>query len=1553
MPNPGATRLPQRWAPSRPSRQQRGPLTGLTGSTGPAPSTSLRGLKGSYTPPAHPVAPAHPYAYGVSAPGVRPPPPPQQRARAFGPQPQARPQEPFRGGQQQAARRSREVTQLVAKQLAQPSMVGLRGAVAPYHGPSIYATPASQQAVARALSSLTPALLPHLEASLRGAERRQVGAELQQPGVVAKMKVAFGPGKLARELENIRANSNIGRYPGGPPVRAEAKPGPTPPPQGLFRKLGALVPGSLAAKALPELESAIEHVPVIGHPEQTSGFIETHPILQTALFAAPGTSEAELARGVATAGRAASNRALLRTIGAAGLATGVGASPQRGDILSNAASDVIGLGEFPAIVGYKAYAAAVAAAKGNWKPAEQLGKGFTEGLKHGALGELLQGHPTGALHAAVRDPVYTALEALAGVGVAGRVSGALVRGAGAPGAPGLRGTLARVGTMRKLPVALTSDVGAAKAGRLIHEPALQPDLIRRVLSDVARSRTRGYITDPHTGEPVRYEGRPVLKPAGRAEERVLQQRRVNYEQQHTRDLELFSRHEAALAQHNAEARKLVGRLTPIRRLGPKELHLASDFARGAIASAKDGPTLKRELLKRAAAIRRTISDEPERYNTRAELKDAEAQAATYESYARNKRLLRRAPTIAVVGHGYALPLIQKDIEVEAANIGHTAPELERSRYREFALAHVPGAKITEHINPDEVAAHESSHTAARAADDAVKQAEVELRSAEHAHTGIVERQKVARLRHGETFEDRRMRINRERAEKGLPPEVFAERRVVPAGKRGPEERAPGSRPATEAEKAALEAHRQAIAAAQERLSQAKEDRAVAREEITPVPKPGLTLTVPDGRGGRRYLSNQEIRAVAHDMGRNPDTLAYVRHTRGGIGNSAFYKQPRVGARPSAPGFQSTGSLFERGLDLRGREAIHEELAHKYTLLERARGADRTIGDIGLKHPEYDALLQAEAEGLPLTRADRAILRSNGHLSGEEGLKLQRELREEGHDYRPVRAFQVKHSRELRERIANAQDAAQMESVAHELLRERLVTEPGNARDRNVVMVAGHMFQRHEALLKPAGELERLGQLMNVPFRFAVLPQPKWLTGDFLEPQLVRLPLHGGGVILPGAAMDTAAIWRAIKQGERSGDPEIKATARSIRADIRHSIGTVGTRGVVVHRTYESFPEEGWMRSALYRLHELRHGKIGPVKLPAVSQLLTLGAAGFKGIFALNSYVGELSKAQAWGKLMRRDIQEMTGSYSKSIYASKGAIEDWMKGMHGTPKQERFHQSINDMLGKYSGFGPRTKRLVSTIAPFLPWILAALRFVYWTFPTHHTVAFTATQKAAYGVLKEWEAEHKAANVPPGELQDAAIRPDGGLVNWIRYGPWGATSALTQGLRHPTSPGAASSAFQNLTNAIWPQGQTLEQTLGGLAFTGRPLQVPKTPQNPKGQADLGDIAVALGGQLGGIVLPGFSTAGRLLEGGRTPYATSNLVTELLRRAKGQGPLAKPGPARQSALNRALNPFFTTYLKKKAAGGAYVEAYRRAYGSKSGAQGAAVQDYLKAYRQAYGHK
>ena len=618
---------------------------------------------------------------------------------------------------------------------------------------------------------------------------------------------------------------------------------------------------------------------------------------------------------------------------------------------------------------------------------------------------------------------------------------------------------------------------------------------------------------------------------------------------------------------------------------------------------------------------------------------------------------------------------------------------------------------------------------------------------------------------------------------------------------------------------------------------------------------GDALRDPQGR----VLTNEQIRAAATAAGRNPDTLAHLPHVIQAGDKRAYHRQFRVSARPAPAHVSRTGALYARGSNVFGRQVVRDALTRSATTANLAEAVDKFVHEAGLR----------KADGT--------------HFTPKEAVEAASRFEQEGGESRfvPVRAFAAKLPTATRQAIADAQSSAQFDTAHQRLLNNRVIT--GESADighstRNAVLVPKHLHDALEAQLKPASGLGRFVQLLNAPFRMAVLPQPRWLTGNFIEPYLIRLPLSGAGVNLPGAALDIAAGRKALRAMERSGDAAQVRAAKEIRAQQFGGL-FIGRRGASVRRSYQDFG--GLTQRALYGAHVLRN-------LPAVKQLGDLTLSLPHAFFHVNRVIESLAQQQAFGKSVRGDVQALTGKWSQTVLLGQKAVHDAAQGLVNTAAQHRFMEAQHELLGQYEGFSPTTRRLIQTVAPFLPWTLASLRFVFWTLPAHHTGAFVALMKSAQSVQADWERQH--ADVPPGTLKDALVRPDGGLVDIARYTPFGATSPIVQG------------DLTNLTNTILPQLSGSEKALEGQDPFGRELQVPKTASNPQGKASGAQKVGIAGYSLAEALVPLLAQARRLREGGGTAYANSTIFS----------PKTKPGTSHGSAVNRTLNPFRETYLK-----------------------------------------
>jgi hypothetical protein len=173
----------------------------------------------------------------------------------------------------------------------------------------------------------------------------------------------------------------------------------------------------------------------------------------------------------------------------------------------------------------------------------------------------------------------------------------------------------------------------------------------------------------------------------------------------------------------------------------------------------------------------------------------------------------------------------------------------------------------------------------------------------------------------------------------------------------------------------------------------------------------------------------------------------------------------------------------------------ETAVRQETQLKKAQEVDRFVHENGLRHE------------------------TGRYLKGPEARELaDRIAQDTGEEFVPVSAVPAKLDRASQEAVRQGQDPRKLEGLSDQLINSRIdaAAKPGA---ENVVLVPKRIVDRLAAHAAPAGETERFFQLVNRPFRFAVLAQPKWLTGNFVEPFFVRLPTRGSGIFLPGLLAD--------------------------------------------------------------------------------------------------------------------------------------------------------------------------------------------------------------------------------------------------------------------------------------------------------------------------------------------------------------------------------------------------------------------------------------------------
>jgi hypothetical protein len=1182
-------------------------------------------------------------------------------------------------------------------------------------------------------------------------------------------------------------------------------------------------------------------------------------------------------------------------------------------LVKNAIGDLGTLGTAPVLGSYQLGRGALEAATGDTSRLSQMAKGVGASVKQEFT------HPGQAFS---QHPILTALDAAATLTVAGRVAGAAAR----------FGTAGRVGSTVRPPLALVDDAGT----QILHERTYSKDLIRKQFQEAADARREPVKTV--AGKPMTVSSRgqsvPVLRASEGQQARLLR-RRGN---------------QTAAAANSAErlAREVAGKEGRIKGIkGKRARDLVAMVVEGTVTSEKHFKDDLEAHAKRLEREHRVRTQGEPGYRHSAEEQAALNRIGTVRAALKDPKVMGQAGKIVAAGvaHGERLfkgdrglmareilseesgtrsPLIVAAVEhmggrhftvaehrvLEREALGRERAAAERARTatgpaKAAAVAEYHAARA-ERIavsgrHPERVKAHEEAKGRVSRAEQAVRDARAEQLQADRAVARLGGAQSVQR---GRTAADR-MEVASRGGRRSQNVLSFIDRQLAdePRLVRGAQKERKMQR-----DRAA--AHKRARAA---KIKRQRAEKALRQERHrlreNPMPEQRAGVRTAEGK----HLPNKAIEDFLRSRGRDPSTVAYLPHVlprdMERFSRSAHHSQFAAGSRPDLDsGPSRTGEAYRKGATEASAELLKDQGVRQAVLLSKAEHLDDFVTQHGLKHPAW-----AKAQrGEQLSRTEQRVVDRGGAFTPNEAKELADRIATDtrtghlvmttkgGQQLVPIRLYSGRLDAETQRIIReNLQGPTAMETLPQRLLNDRVLREEDftGRQTRNVVLVPKTLIDQLEKHLRPAGELERMLQMLNKPFRMAVLPQPRWLTGNFVEPYLIRLPTVGSGLVnIPGLALDIAAATKAVRRMERSGNPRLVALAKQIRA--QHFGGLfIGGRGASNKRTRDEFETYGRLVAKFPAVEQM--GDIG-------STILKYGLMPLDAYFKINrAFIEGPAQRAAFGKQLRRDMQEFTGNWFETVRLGHEAIDEVNRGLLHTHTQERFMRMQHELLGQYEGYGPRTRALIQGPMPFLPWALSAARFVYWTMPVHHTALTALLVKTQDAMAKAWADEH--ADTPPGSLRLDPRNKSGGYVPFSRYTPYGLTGPIVEG------------DTQGLTDTVLPQLSGAVAALGGNDPFNRQLKVAPSPENPTGKAGGGQKAGIAAYGLAEALVPYLSTVRRLREHGETPYAGSTVFS----------PSTKPGTSHGvSAFERTFNPFRPTYLR---AGGETVIPPKRAVRSR----------------------
>jgi hypothetical protein len=590
-------------------------------------------------------------------------------------------------------------------------------------------------------------------------------------------------------------------------------------------------------------------------------------------------------------------------------------------------------------------------------------------------------------------------------------------------------------------------------------------------------------------------------------------------------------------------------------------------------------------------------------------------------------------------------------------------------------------------------------------------------------------------------------------------------------------------------------------------------------------------------GGAR-LSNAEIQqAVGGDV-------AYLPHHTQVRGARAYYQTAFSGRKTVDSSKARTGEAFRIGAHDASYKAVQEHRVRLRGVISRIAEHDQLVHNLSLR-----------GHGGKMFTWDQATKIADN--AAEKG----------GPELVPYRAIPGSYDQARIEAIANKQNPADLPELSKMMDQEfaARLKEPaaGDRTARNVVLLPKEVADRLQEQMAVGRGAGKVGNVAVSAFRTTVLPfSAKWLTGNVVEAGL-RLGLVGAG---PNALRIGHRLLGEIDKLDHEQALRVKA---AITGGLMY-----GNKALEVKRFAEHF-ETGAMRRPAQAVGVAAHA-------PVIKQLG--GALRFyrDKVFAFNRALEHNAQVAALGKYAKREMQEMTGSWHKAVTAQQKALADVAKGMLDSKNIHDAAKYVDETLGQYSRFSPAMRRLVQQAAPFLPWYLNSVRFVFWTLPAKHPIKTGLVASAAANLQKDYEASHKG--LPPGSLMGDIVTPGGKVLPSSRYTPFGAFGEAF---------GGGNDALFALVDPLFPQFKSAALATLGLNFAGRAASTPNH-ENPATLATRATMAV---NSLLEAFVPGVAQTRRIEEGGASPYDNSTVVS----------PKTKPGTKKSlpGALNRMFNP------------------------------------------------
>jgi hypothetical protein len=642
------------------------------------------------------------------------------------------------------------------------------------------------------------------------------------------------------------------------------------------------------------------------------------------------------------------------------------------------------------------------------------------------------------------------------------------------------------------------------------------------------------------------------------------------------------------------------------------------------------------------------------------------------------------------------PLLQRKIE-----LGAIEPAQEFAKAYPFAFAH-RGARYVRAPGPHPII-------------EVRKIAEQQIKKARQELSKAVRERDAAKVEHPSVASTHPVAVARRGLREAELGKAETQGRLVFTGLRslGREARLKEARGRYHTEKADLLSEKQAaVDAAQARLTTARQNHKILDREVKDMKRTGHIK--PNGEQwpglfvGEHRLRPEEVYAHAsRELEGRP--LGFLTHKENEWGQAMHARTSR---RPAIENTSRTGTAYKQG-------TYDSSLAGLYKQLYK--DAQDVAG-----HEGRDAVLRRFSIGGPFDTPEAAQKAKDQFEHTPEGKEINDALGnvsiQQIGPKRVVERGNVKPAQSYRDTLKQ-----------YELEEHNLVAEKAGGKYVLVPEKVVNRLAQHDALNNPTGFVRGLQQLRNFWSKVTLYSSFRWPIGTTQE-NAIRLAMANVNP-LSVLGWKTKGIGKDYHFGQVLTDRyrQIMVDPHATEAEqfMAHAyLARVDAGTVYGSYMYNSVHREG----------------NAPIDSKAWDTAANVFGTALTGIGAKplwtkwTEHVGQMlrnmetrSKTAMFGKVIRNDMKRFGLDWRKVLDEQNHAMNDYFKGTLTVERSAQLGERLLDMAGNWTHYTPGVREAVQTFAPFSPWWLNSVKFIFHTLPAEHPMkaALLAALSSAIG------------------------------------------------------------------------------------------------------------------------------------------------------------------------------------------------------------------------------